>query len=118
VVAKEYPPVKMPHGEMVKKLREHIKNSKLATHFHGHEDVVCEGCHHHGSIGRKPALCENCHREPFNETDLFKPGLYGAYHRQCLGCHVSMDIQDASNCEVCHKKEENTKLGMTSHGAR
>ncbi|MEJ2722076.1 MAG: cytochrome c3 family protein, partial [bacterium] len=113
VLAKEYPPVKMPHGLITRKLSAYIAASRIATHFHGREDVVCEGCHHHGSIGRQPALCENCHREPFNENDLFRPGLYGAYHQRCIGCHVSMDIQNPSDCKVCHKEGEKTKLGMT-----
>jgi hypothetical protein len=99
----EYDPVTMQHRQHVTKLREHIAGNKIAVYFHGHEDVVCQGCHHHGSIGRRPALCENCHGEPFNENDLFKPGLYGAYHRQCLGCHVSMKLQDESDCAYCHK---------------
>ena len=104
----------MPHGKIINKLKEHIRNNKMATYFHGHEDVVCQGCHHHGSIGRRPALCENCHAKPFNAGDLFKPGLYGAYHRQCLGCHVSMDLQKKSDCTVCHEKNDNVEEAKTS----
>lgn len=118
VLAKQYDPVVMPHGKIVATLSEHVKNNKIATHFHGHEDVVCAGCHHHGSVGRKPALCENCHREPFNTSDLFRPGLNGAYHRQCLGCHVSMGLQDASKCNVCHQDAKKTTLGMAPPGTR
>jgi len=116
-LAKEFEPVKMPHGQIVRKLAEHIENSRIATHFHGHEDVVCQGCHHHGSIGRKPALCENCHREPFNTSDLFRPGLYGAYHRQCMGCHVSMNLPKSSDCGVCHEDKDKTALGMNRQGS-
>jgi hypothetical protein len=101
-ISQRYPTVKMPHRKIVVNLSDSIKNSKIATHFHGHEDVVCQGCHHHGAIGRKPALCENCHGEPFRESDLFTPGLKGAFHRQCLGCHLSMGLQAASNCSACH----------------
>jgi hypothetical protein len=97
-----YPAVKMPHGKIVATLKQHIADSKIATHFHGSEDVVCQGCHHHGSIGNRPALCENCHGEPFRKSDLYTPGLKGAYHRQCLGCHLSMGLQTESNCTVCH----------------
>jgi hypothetical protein len=106
VLANEYPPVVMPHGKIVATLRKHISDSKIATYFHGREDVVCAGCHHNGSVGRKPALCENCHGAPFNTAYLFRPGLKGAYHRQCLGCHLDMELQKASSCEVCHKKVE------------
>ena len=111
-LAKSYSAVSMPHGKIVNALTNHINNSKLATHFHGHENVVCQGCHHHGSVGRKPALCENCHGEPFQVSDLFRPGLKGAYHRQCTGCHVSMGLQAATNCVVCHPNEQPT-AGMT-----
>jgi hypothetical protein len=98
----QYPPVTMPHAKILNTLRTHIKNNKIATRFHGHEDVVCQGCHHHGATGKRPALCENCHGEPFRESDLRIPGLKGAYHRQCLGCHLSMELQAASNCTICH----------------
>jgi hypothetical protein len=118
ILADKFPPVEMPHAMIVEELREHIRNNRIATHFHGHEDVVCQGCHHHGSIGRKPALCENCHREPFNTDDLFRPGLNGAYHRQCLGCHVSMKLHESSDCAVCHDTQGKTSVGMTSRRDR
>jgi len=98
-----YGPVTMPHRLIVKTLSKYIAGNKIAVYFHGRENVMCEGCHHHGSIGREPALCENCHGQPFDAKQLFKPGLYGAYHRQCLGCHVSMKLQKATNCTFCHK---------------
>jgi hypothetical protein len=97
-----YPPVKMPHRKIVTKLSDYVKNNKIAAHFHGGEAAVCQGCHHHGAVGRNPALCENCHGEPFRKSELFVPGLKGAYHRQCLGCHLSMGLQAVSNCTVCH----------------
>jgi hypothetical protein len=106
VLSKDYEPAVMPHGRIVKKLREYIKNSKVATHFHGSEDVMCEGCHHNGSIGDRPALCENCHGRPFDKAHLYRPGLYGAYHRQCLGCHESMGLKKPSDCAGCHRKKE------------
>lgn len=106
VLSKEYEPAVMPHRKIVNKLREHIESNRMATRFHGHEDVVCQGCHHHGSVGEKPALCENCHGRPFDEKDTHKPGLYGAYHRQCLGCHQSMGLKDPSDCAGCHEKRK------------
>jgi len=112
-LSQQYPAVRMPHRKIVVTLSNHIKDNKIATHFHGHADVVCQGCHHHGVMGKKPALCENCHGEPFRESDLFTPGLKGAYHRQCLGCHLSMGLQVASNCANCHG-DINLFDGMTS----
>jgi hypothetical protein len=107
VLSEEYEQVEMPHRQIVNKLLEHINESKMATHFHGREDAVCQGCHHHSPIGDKPPLCESCHGEPFNEADLFKPGLLGAYHRQCMGCHQSMQLEKptSDDCEGCHAKK-------------
>jgi hypothetical protein len=101
LLSEKYEPAVFPHRQVAYKLREHISQSKLATYFHGHEDVLCQGCHHHSPTGEKPPLCENCHNEPFNEAELFKPGLLGAYHRQCLGCHQSMQIEPL-DCVGCH----------------
>lgn len=118
VLSNEYKPAVMPHRRIIDKLSEHIRNSKVATYFHGHEDVVCQGCHHHGSVGVRPALCENCHGRPFDKRDLYKPGLYGAYHRQCLGCHESMNMEKPSDCTGCHAKKEDMTEGMTSRPVR
>ncbi len=103
-LSEKYEPAVFPHRQVVDKLLEHIADSKIATHFHGDEDVVCQGCHHHSPAGQKPPLCENCHDAPFNETEPFKPGLFGAYHRQCLGCHESMQIEKPAitDCVGCH----------------
>jgi hypothetical protein len=108
----KHPPITMPHGKIVDKLRKNVENSRVATYFHGNDEVLCQGCHHHGSIGNEPALCQNCHGQPFRESDLFKPGLYGAYHRQCVGCHVSMGLQKASDCAVCHKTADMIEEGL------
>lgn len=35
----------------------------------------------------KPKKCQSCHDHPFDPKMLHKPGLRGAYHRLCLGCH-------------------------------
>ncbi len=104
VLSEKYEAVAFPHRKIVNKLLENINESKIATFFHGNEDVACQGCHHHSPAGQKPPLCENCHGEPFNEAELFKPGLLGAYHRQCIGCHESMQIEP-TDCLGCHKEK-------------
>ncbi len=101
ILSEEYEPAVMPHRQIIDKLAEHVEDSKVATYFHGSEDVVCQGCHHHSPLGVLPPLCESCHGEPFNENELFRPGLYGAYHRQCLQCHQEMEIEP-QDCEGCH----------------
>ncbi len=108
VLSEEYPAVVMPHKKIIAALEKNINSSKSARHFHGREDVLCQGCHHNGSIGRKPALCANCHSQPFNERNLFKPGLYSAYHRQCIGCHDNMEMEEPTKCTTCHPKKLQT----------
>jgi hypothetical protein len=106
VLENEYEPAVMPHGKIVETLGRYIRENKIATHFHGDENVLCQGCHHNGSIGERPALCENCHGRPFDEASPNKPGLYGAYHQQCLGCHQSMGLKDPADCAGCHAKKD------------
>jgi hypothetical protein len=103
ILAKKYEPVIFPHRRIFNKLLGDTKTSGVATYFHNTEDVLCQGCHHQSPVGKTPPLCENCHGEPFNEEALFKPGLYGAYHRQCIGCHRSMKMAHATECSFCHK---------------
>jgi len=105
VLSDKYEPATMPHRQHVARLMKDIKSSKIATYFHNHEDVVCQGCHHHSPMGEKPPLCENCHNIQYDESNLFKPRLKGAYHQQCLGCHKNMDIEETSDCVKCHAKK-------------
>lgn len=106
ILSDEYYPAKFPHRQIVYNLLGHINDNKVAKYFHGHEDLVCQGCHHHSPVGVEPPLCESCHGEPFDESKLFTPGLFGAYHRQCIGCHEKMAISKATDCEKCHKKRD------------
>jgi DnaJ-class molecular chaperone len=85
----------------VKALRARIAQSKLATFFHADEDVVCQGCHHHSPVGETPPYCGSCHGAPFDPEKPEMPGLYGAYHQQCIGCHQEMGI-GATGCNDCH----------------
>ena len=101
----KYEAAVFPHKKIIEKLLGYVNDNKIAKHFHGGEDAICQGCHHHSPIGQIPPLCESCHNRPFNENDLYKPGLYGAYHRQCLGCHETMEITKPSDCTGCHAKK-------------
>jgi len=71
----------------------------------GHEDYAddCETCHHHASDVEHTPPCRECHGEI--SGDLRKPGLKGAYHRQCMNCHREMDA-GPMGCEECHPKLE------------
>jgi hypothetical protein len=66
----------------------------------------CEVCHHNNPPDRIPP-CRECHGGASNPVDLRQPGLKGAYHRQCLGCH--RDWTHASKCEICHAKIDPNK---------
>ncbi|MCP4631358.1 MAG: hypothetical protein GY855_00420 [candidate division Zixibacteria bacterium] len=102
VMTDKYLPVEFPHELMVNSLIEIDKQSNLANYFHGSDDKICQGCHHHSPTGEKPPKCINCHNEPFNTDNLHKPGLLGAYHQQCIGCHQRMNITLAVDCVECH----------------
>jgi len=61
----------------------------------------CEVCHHFNPAHRILA-CRECHSAS-NPESLAKPGLKGAYHRQCLNCHREWSHETA--CAVCHAKK-------------
>ena len=118
VLAEEYQAAEMPHRKIVDKLSQYIGESSLASYFHGRGDVVCQGCHHDTPVGEKPPLCESCHEKRAADSDLRRPGLLGAYHRQCLGCHKMMEIKKPSDCYGCHAEKKGTVQTAASSGLR
>jgi DnaJ-class molecular chaperone len=81
------------------------------TFSHGiHTEMTenCATCHHHSPAGQTPA-CRECHGAPFDPKNLNMPGLKGAYHLQCMGCHREMG-GGPMGCDECHaKKTSSTK---------
>lgn len=64
----------------------------------------CAQCHHYSPAGKIPP-CRECHGQIASETqDLRKPGLKGAFHRQCMGCH--REWSHATECVICHIPRE------------
>jgi hypothetical protein len=63
----------------------------------------CKTCHHFNPPG-KVLTCIECHQPQSAESDLSKPGLKGAYHRQCLNCH--REWSHSTNCTVCHERKD------------
>lgn len=104
-LAKKYEPVEFPHRKVVNTIVDNIKDNKLATYFHTSKGTVCQGCHHNSPPNVKPPKCTNCHNQPFNEKDLFKPGILAAYHIQCMECHTNMEI-DKVGCTDCHEEKK------------
>ncbi len=96
---------RFPHGRVVEKLFRGMEKSPraiLARTFHGLPEVFCSGCHHHQPVGSRPASCRSCHGAA-GEVFADRPALREAYHRQCLGCHQAMELEQG--CEDCHQRE-------------
>ena len=94
-----YEPVNFPH-------RAHAKMSEMSG--------KCAMCHHYNPPGRV-LPCSDCHLSVSSTgtSDLSKPGLKGAYHRQCINCH--RDWGGSIACEECHLAKSNTSaLGVGS----
>ena len=75
---------------------EHRRHAQMSAM--GNE---CSNCHHYSEGGRITA-CKECHPAGAAET-MQQPGLKGAYHRQCMGCHDTWS--GASDCDMCHDKK-------------
>ena len=115
----------------------HVRHARLAPckdcHHHttGHLDMDpnCVRCHAH-SPESTTVSCEDCHsHKQFypeqvtagdnpNLYHIDKPGLKGAYHLNCLPCHVAKNAP--SHCEGCHALTDAGKqffhLNGTAHG--
>ncbi|MCJ7772926.1 MAG: hypothetical protein MUP22_07310 [Desulfobacterales bacterium] len=103
----KYGEVNFPHRKIVNALTTGVDKSQLATAFHSGQITVCQGCHHNSPVSKTPPKCGNCHGQPFNEKNPFIPGKMGAYHRQCIGCHIEMGIKKPAGCTECHKERSN-----------
>lgn len=84
VLAQSYRPVTFSHGA-------HVKLSES-----------CTTCHHHSVGENGTPLCRSCHTQPFQDQE--RPGLKGAYHRQCMNCHQSTG-KGPLTCDGCHQKK-------------
>lgn len=102
---KQYQPVEMPHRKIVQSLVERIGDNELAAFFHEGPGTLCQGCHHNSPVSKKPPQCGSCHGQPFDDKAPNIPGLYGAYHIQCMGCHSEMGIEKPVGCTECHKEK-------------
>lgn len=88
-----YEPVKFAH-------RAHAKMSEMSG--------GCVLCHHYNLTGDVLA-CRECHTvdATSKNADLSKPGLKGAYHRQCVNCHRESGLD--TKCDgSCHRAKSST----------
>ena len=103
----EYEAVQFPHRRIVRRLVANMKEDRLASYFHSQKGTICLACHHNSPVAKKPPRCYSCHGKPFDEKEPLRPGMKGAYHLQCMGCHKQMGLKkpDSLNCIECHKKK-------------
>jgi len=116
-LAEYYEPVEFDHAMHVDMLGD---DSCAACHHHtvGTQlvDENCQRCHENGGE-TDSAACIDCHpikrfsveylqtmEKDIHLYHLDKPGLKGAYHQRCLGCHKEMDV--AIGCQDCHARNE------------
>jgi hypothetical protein len=104
ILTKQYEPVEFPHRKIAQALFNNVAESKLAGYFHASQMTLCQGCHHNSPASTKPPKCQSCHNKPFSEAKDV-PGLLGAYHQQCMGCHQAMHIEKPMGCTECHKEK-------------
>ena len=92
---------------------DELQNLYLPVPFDhaGHAEMAkmgrgCVTCHHYTPEGSQYPACKTCHAIGKN-TDIAKPGLKGAYHRQCLSCH--REWSSDSGCNACHQSKTSGK---------
>ena len=73
----------------------------------GYAGEECSRCHHHQKAEEPFRPCNSCHqRRLFQAADqLNRPGVVGAYHRQCINCHVEMG-SGPTGCTDCHQPRD------------
>ena len=72
----------------------------------------CSGCHHYDQAG-PIQKCSACHSATRVRTDLGKPDVKAAMHRQCMECHLEWN--PAAKCATCH--EQSGKAGSAAAAA-
>lgn len=92
---------------------EHLLHAQMSNISGG-----CVNCHHDAddkvegaevatSSGPVIRPCRTCHEVTSVVVTGDKPGLRGAYHRQCLGCHSDWTHENA--CGFCHADSSSVK---------
>lgn len=108
IMSDRYEPAEVPHRKMIRTLLNNIREDKLAAYYHREKGAVCQGCHHNSPASLKPPQCASCHGRPFDPQNASRPGLKGAYHQQCMGCHRTLKLAKpaAAACTDCHKEKQ------------
>lgn len=111
-----YGPVTFDHAMHVELTDQNCAECHHHTTGMAPKDVRCLKCHKGGEEADLMA-CGGCHSsKPFSPDylaslaadpsiyHLDKPGLKGAFHRNCLGCHREMG--GPVGCQDCHERNE------------
>lgn len=108
-----YAAAQMPHRKIVTALADKVLGNRLAAVFHEDAATLCAGCHHNSPPDRNPPACASCHAVSEPPGAGGRPGLKGAYHGQCIGCHEQMGLEKpaATDCTACHEKREGSGAG-------
>ncbi len=105
----KYNKVVFPHRQVINSLEGKTERNKMAVRFHISKDTLCQGCHHNTPVGETPPLCSSCHdnqKKLAGKKEKNMPGLIGAYHQQCMGCHTKMNLEYLNECEKCHEEKK------------
>ena len=107
VLENKYFPAELPHGRIITTLQKNMSGNRLASAFHKEEKKTCKACHHHSPESLRPPKCVSCHAKVYRQNEIQTPGLKGAYHQQCMGCHRDMGIvaPARTDCSACHKEK-------------
>jgi len=88
---------------------DHRGHAEMAAMTQG-----CAVCHHYTAEGTAHPACKTCHEIAPARQDIRKPGLKGAYHRQCMNCHREWSHE--TSCGVCHHPKTGTSApGEKAH---
>jgi len=86
---------------------DHKGHAEMAAMTRG-----CVTCHHYTPEGAEHPACVTCHEVSPRRIDISKPGLKGAYHRQCMSCH--RDWSGETRCVLCHAPKTSTEVGANA----
>lgn len=116
-IAQHYEPVSFEHAMHVDLVGD--DNCSTCHHHTVGTSVVKETCKkcHSTSVEADSAACKDCHSDKRFEVEYLekiesdhqlyhvgKPGLKGAYHQNCLGCHEEMGAP--TGCQDCHTRTD------------
>jgi hypothetical protein len=93
-----------PEVVLIDQLSKQYVPVVFAHKLHAQMTEMSGGCAlcHHFNPSHKILPCRDCHNTP-SPDNLAKPGLKGAYHRQCMNCHREWSHE--TECAVCHAKK-------------